>query len=380
MYIGKIRNSHSKVYDLYLEELSAKTITFSKYLTLIGIPLLAYFLYQDFFVVKLSGLFRSRIIFIMPYILYMISIFVVKSTNRIVVEWTHSIFLFSLLLMSVAMINYTISLNTEIDIYSRGALGALIVNTFVVFTFAGISSRWLHLIIGIPNIILIFTILTNSNLDYKSSLLFLSNFIFIVILLTIRAFYQEYVHFDEFKSRYNYKEELEKNINLNKELSLLATFDEMTGVYTRNVGIGMIDIELKKAKRDNIMLTLCFVDADGLKKVNDEYGHDFGDKYLQKIVEVLSDVIRASDFMVRMGGDEFVIVFYDCTSSKAEELIIKAHTNLRDSNCPFNCDFSYGISSSNGTENNTIDELIKLADTEMYIQKNKKKNITSKTK
>jgi|GEM_PF-1543035 len=375
MYIGKIRNSPSEVYDLYLDELSAKTITFSKYLTLIGIPLLAYFLYQDFFIVELSGLFGSRMIFIVPYILYMISIFVLKTTNRTVVEWTHSIFLFSLLLMSVDMINYTISLNPEIDIYSRGALGALIVNTFVVFTFAGISSRWLHLIIGIPNLMLIFTILTNPNMDFKSTLLFLSNFIFIVILLTIRAFYQEYVHFDEFKSRYKYKEELEKNISLNKELSFLATFDEMTGVYTRNVGIGMIDIELKKAKRDNIMLTLCFVDADGLKKVNDEYGHDSGDKYLKNIVEVLSGVIRASDFIVRMGGDEFLVVFYNCTASKAEELIIKAHTNLRDTNCPFDCDFSYGLSSSNGSENNTVDDLVKLADTKMYIQKNKKKGL-----
>lgn len=375
MYIGKIRNSHSKVYDLYLEELSAKTITFSKYLTVIGIPFLAYFIYQDFFIVEMSGLFRSRIIFIIPYILYMISIFVVKSTNRVVVEWTHSIFLFSLLLMSVAMINYTISLNAEIDIYSRGALGALMVNTFVAFTFAGISSRWLHLIIGLPNVLLIFTVLTNSNLEFKSSLLFLSNFIFIVFLLTIRAFYQEYVHYDEFKSRHNYKEELEKNINLNKVLSLLATFDEMTGVYTRNVGIGMIDIELKKAKRDHIMLTLCFVDADGLKRVNDEYGHDYGDKYLQKIVEVLSSVIRASDFIIRVGGDEFLVVFYNCTASKAEELIIKGHTNLRESNCPFDCDFSYGISSTNGIENTSVDELIKLADTEMYIQKKKKKEL-----
>jgi len=375
MYIGKIRNARSEVYDLYLEELSNKTITFSKYLTLIGIPLLAYFLYQDFFIVELSGLFGSRIIFIVPYFLYMFSIFVVKSTNRIVVEWTHSIFLFSLLLMSVGMINYTISLNTEIDIYSRGALGALIVNTFVVFTFAGISSRWLHLIIGIPNLMLIFTILTNPNIDFRSTLLFLSNFIFIVILLTIRAFYQEYVHFDEFKSRYKYKEELEKNISLNKELSFLATFDKMTGVYTRNVGIGMIDIELKKAKRDNIMLTLCFVDADGLKRVNDEFGHDSGDLYLKKIVEVLSDVIRASDFIVRMGGDEFIVVFYNCTADKTEELITKAHSNLRDIQCPFDCDFSYGISSTNGSDNNTVDELVKIADTKMYIQKNKKKGL-----
>lgn len=375
MHIGKIRNADTEVYDLYLEELSAKTITFSKYLTLIGIPLLAYFLYQDFFIVELSGLFGSRMIFIVPYILYMISIFVLKTTNRVIVEWTHSIFLFSLLLMSVDMINYTISLNPEIDIYSRGALGALIVNTFVVFTFAGISSRWLHLILGIPNVILIVTILTNSNLEFKSSLLFLSNFIFIVILLTIRAFYQEYVHFDEFKSRYKYKEELEKNISLNKELSFLATFDKMTGVYTRNVGIGMIDIELKKAKRDDIMLTLCFVDADGLKRVNDEFGHDSGDIYLKKIVEVLSDVIRASDFIVRMGGDEFIVVFYNCTGGKAEELIIKAHTNLQDIHCPFECDFSYGISSSNGSENNTVDDLVKLADTKMYIQKNKKKGL-----
>ncbi|MBI9012126.1 MAG: GGDEF domain-containing protein [Clostridiales bacterium] len=375
MYIGKIRNSDFEEYDLYLEELSAKTIVFSKYLTLIGIPLLAFFIYQDFFVVELSGLFRYRLIFIFPYILYMISIFVVKSTKRIVVEWTHSFLLLSLLLMSVGMINYTISLNVEIDIYSRGALGALIVNTFVVFTFAGISSRWLHLIIGVPNIMLIFTMLTNPNLEFRSSLLFLSNFIFIAILLTVRAFYQEYVHFDEFKSRYKYKKELEKNIDLNKELRLMATIDEMTGVYTRNVGIGMIDIELKKAQRDNTMLTLCYIDVDGLKKVNDLYGHAIGDKYLQKIVEVLKNVIRASDFIVRMGGDEFIIVFYDCNPSKAKELITKAHTSLRDSNCPFNCDFSFGVSSSNGTENNTVDKLIKLADTEMYIQKNKKKEL-----
>lgn len=68
--------------------------------------------------------------------------------------------------------------------------------------------------------------------------------------------------------------------------------------------------ELEIGRRLESPLSLLFVDVDGLKKVNDTYGHRAGDNYLRKVVDILKSFTRSSDLVIRWGGDEFVVLLH----------------------------------------------------------------------
>jgi diguanylate cyclase (GGDEF)-like protein len=72
-----------------------------------------------------------------------------------------------------------------------------------------------------------------------------------------------------------------------------------------------IEHEIVRARRTGDRLTLAFVDVDGLKRVNDEHGHAAGDALLRNVVEALGSGLRASDLIVRYGGDEFLCALAD---------------------------------------------------------------------
>ncbi len=373
MFIGK-KNSTTQGYDQYLEELKEKTITISKYLSIIGLPTIIYFMYQDLYIVKIKELLFGRLIFLVVFIAYFCNTFFIRNHSRRVITFLHNSLLISLLFMSVVMILNTISAAPFTSVHSRGSLGALIVNTFVVFSFSGISSRWLHWIIFLPNVFLVIIFASHPVITAQESLAFLGNYVFIALLLIVRSFHQEYVHFDEFLYRYQYKEALEKNMLLNNKLKKQATYDMMTETYNRNAGLELLELNIAQVLRNKFPLSIAFVDADGLKKVNDEYGHEMGDKYLNIIVDNLRAHLRSADYIIRVGGDEFVVVYYDCSLSNAEEIIANAHKTLKASNCPFNCDFSYGVATFNKEYMIDSMTLLNEADKKMYEQKKRKKS------
>ncbi len=68
--------------------------------------------------------------------------------------------------------------------------------------------------------------------------------------------------------------------------------------------------ELEIGRRLESPLSLLFVDVDGLKKINDTYGHRAGDVYLRKVVDILKSFTRSSDLVIRWGGDEFVVLLH----------------------------------------------------------------------
>ena len=99
--------------------------------------------------------------------------------------------------------------------------------------------------------------------------------------------------------------------DLNRALEALrekATYDPLTGLYNRGTGLLLLPHELDRARRSRTPLTLCFIDLDGLKPVNDNFGHDEGDLLLKGFGELLKRAIRSEDTAFRHGGDEFVLV------------------------------------------------------------------------
>ncbi len=93
------------------------------------------------------------------------------------------------------------------------------------------------------------------------------------------------------------------------KIKYYSEYDGLTGVFNRHSATKKLDEMLAAKERRNFTLSLCFIDVNGLKQVNDVLGHKMGDELLVTVTDVIKSHIREADFVARMGGDEFIIAF-----------------------------------------------------------------------
>ncbi|WP_416176191.1 GGDEF domain-containing protein [Clostridium sp.] len=163
-----------------------------------------------------------------------------------------------------------------------------------------------------------------------------------------------------------------------KKLKYYASTDFMTEVLNRRSGLKLLDKKLNLSKINNGSIVVCFVDVDGLKRINDNFGHQEGDKLLINTAEVLKNNIRKTDFLVRMGGDEFLVVFPDTKVEEVYKIWNRIYVKLDEinkNNNRYNFSLSYGLCEykKHIQGDMTINELIKIADNDMYKRKLQKK-------
>ncbi|GFZ31512.1 hypothetical protein CSC2_20380 [Clostridium zeae] len=96
----------------------------------------------------------------------------------------------------------------------------------------------------------------------------------------------------------------EENIKLKEEVLV----DKLTGAFNRRKLQDIIEVELERCRRYNIPLSMIIFDIDDFKKINDKYGHSRGDVILKNITKVITSKLRKTDFFIRWGGEEFVIL------------------------------------------------------------------------
>lgn len=118
----------------------------------------------------------------------------------------------------------------------------------------------------------------------------------------------------------------------NKKLNYLASIDAMTRVLNRKSGLELLERELKFSKINNTNIVVCFVDVDKLKYINDAFGHEEGDKLLINTALILKESIRKTDFVIRMGGDEFLVVFPQTTMKEANKVWYRILKRVEESN------------------------------------------------
>ena len=105
-----------------------------------------------------------------------------------------------------------------------------------------------------------------------------------------------------------------------KEINYLNYHDQLTGLYNRR----FYEEELERLDTArNLPLTIAMGDLNGLKLVNDSFGHRIGDELLKKVAEIIKRGCRADDIIARVGGDEFVIILPNTDSSEAEKVIAR---------------------------------------------------------
>lgn len=174
--------------------------------------------------------------------------------------------------------------------------------------------------------------------------------------------------------------DISSRVNSENKLKELVAFDEMTGLLNRRTGLMMLKKELLKAERDLYPLSFCFIDLDGLKKINDLYGHTDGDWVIKESAHCILGAIREQDIAFRYGGDEYCIIFPNCTLEQAKSVLERVENEFENKNAasgkPYEMGLSFGIIFVDKSTDYQIENVIELADKEMYIMKNNKKQIT----
>ncbi|WP_432402010.1 diguanylate cyclase [Wukongibacter sp. M2B1] len=177
-----------------------------------------------------------------------------------------------------------------------------------------------------------------------------------------------------------FKNQIEVALNkhlLYEETIKLSRYDKLTNVSNRRHFEEVFENQLKNAKRNLGSLYLVIFDLNGMKTVNDTYGHLAGDEYLRQFANKLKNNIRKSDLLARYGGDEFIAVFSDMKlidlKKKLENInneIIRSHLAWEGNT--IKCSFSYGIANF-PNDAKEYKNLVKVADQRMYEYKKRAK-------
>ena len=161
-----------------------------------------------------------------------------------------------------------------------------------------------------------------------------------------------------------------KRVRLEKKVEELSIIDGLTGVYNRNY----LKYRVEEKRRKLIFpFTVIISDCNYLKKVNDQYGHEYGDILLKIVADTLKEEVPEDSPVIRMGGDEFMILGNGITEEKASELMANIRESLKrksKENIPFSLAMgSYTVQSKDFS----FDEVCHEADLRMYADKKRLK-------
>lgn len=150
----------------------------------------------------------------------------------------------------------------------------------------------------------------------------------------------------------------------------LSTMDELTNLSNRRGFTLVANHYLLYNKKQNTPTTLVYFDLNRFKEINDKHGHSEGDNALQLFASVMRSSFRSFDLLARIGGDEFVALFFNSDLKIAEEMISRLTKNLKNVvnslELDYKVDFSYGLIECNSLMPSTIESYIQQADNKMY--------------
>ena len=169
---------------------------------------------------------------------------------------------------------------------------------------------------------------------------------------------------------------LEKRV---EDLYSMATTDALTGIDNRRNLLEKVQLEIDRVRRYGLGVAFLMVDIDHFKRINDTYGHDAGDRVLQRVGALLRETMRAPDHVGRLGGEEFGIVMTNTTPKLVTEVAEYLRTKVAALVVPYgDIEISFTVSIGVaelrvGAENPLLD-MIKRADSALYKAKNSGRN------
>ncbi len=162
-----------------------------------------------------------------------------------------------------------------------------------------------------------------------------------------------------------------------EEISKLANFDSLTGIYNRRYFDQMALLNLEQSRRYEHNMTIAIFDIDYFKHINDNYGHQTGDKVLVEIADRIKENIRETDIFARYGGEEFIICFTETDRNRAMLVCDRIRREIEREDFVIERK-KVGITTTIGLaelhQEDTLDTLIKRADIALYQGKKTGKN------
>jgi diguanylate cyclase (GGDEF)-like protein/PAS domain S-box-containing protein len=157
-----------------------------------------------------------------------------------------------------------------------------------------------------------------------------------------------------------------------EQLRYLSTHDNLTGLYNR----AYFEAELERlAKGRQFPVGIVMADVDGLKEVNDEFGHVVGDRLLQQAAKVLLDTFRAEDVIARVGGDEFAILLPGANTNEVDEMLKRVRATQEIFKCEnHGCTLRMSLGFATAHTGKGLLKAFKLADERMYKEKFNRKH------
>lgn len=163
------------------------------------------------------------------------------------------------------------------------------------------------------------------------------------------------------------------NQSKQEEIQYFSEYDLLTGVFNRRAGFYNLAKLFKEAPCAEKTISVCFLDINGLKQVNDTLGHDTGDELIVSVANGIKATVRSNDVVARLGGDEFLIVFWDTDETRASsiwERIVAEYTRINETESrPYVISVSCGIETVAPDSKLSIDDVVNLADEKMYANK-----------
>jgi len=162
-----------------------------------------------------------------------------------------------------------------------------------------------------------------------------------------------------------------------------ALYDGLTGLANRAQLLSRIDIAVARCQRHSETSAVIFLDLDGFKPVNDQYGHAIGDRVLVEVARRLEHIAtRGTDLVARLGGDEFVVLCEDTTSVEAQQIVGLIHSAIIKpieigANAPLSVGVSVGVAIADNA-NASSHDLLRDADAAMYTDKGSRDNRRSR--
>jgi len=176
--------------------------------------------------------------------------------------------------------------------------------------------------------------------------------------------------------KYRLKQEVKQAM---EKMAEMSTKDDLTGLYNRRYSNEVLDREMASAKRYKNDLTLCMMDLDHFKNINDTHGHSIGDMVLSDIGRMLKEFIRETDLICRYGGEEFTIILPNTDLEGARTLcerfrkMVAAHLFELNS-IRFKLTVSIGIGLYQPARDPSLAQLTEMADRALYQAKNEGRN------
>jgi len=165
-------------------------------------------------------------------------------------------------------------------------------------------------------------------------------------------------------------------VNQIRTIERLSLIDQLTGIPNRRSFDERLQMEWKRAKREQTQISLLMIDLDKFKNINDTYGHQQGDVVLQAVAKTLQEAFnRPADFAARWGGEEFIILLPNTSLSGAVNIAEKIRTGVEKIEIPYyegviiKLTVSIGVNSLIPEQNNSINAFISNADKALYAAK-----------